>query len=623
MIRKLILHQWKSYTRSPERGENILGFIVMGVLFLILAFYAITVGYYLPSVLEKLIPGESPISIFNSGLFYFIAFSFLFRIFIQGFPSQAVKYYRALPVKRKTLITALLLKTITNNINIVFILFLVSFTIKAVIPHYTFLSSMAWMFSIIAIELCNSFFTFLLKKKIFSKPTLLLPVIIILIIAIVLEFLSSTSTARIVSHLFNSFLNIPAFSVLPLLVLAYMYLLTFRWIDKNYYPEDLGATKREKVKSYSRYSFLENYGEVGSYIALELKMIFRNKRPRALFYYSLIFFIYPSFIYKQYFDEAKPVYPKPHFVNAAVESSKLSSNADVCKITFNVNSGKIPKGAYIYISGNNQKLGGNNPASVNLYKNAEGNWERTFIIEKGKVLDYNFSLGSQNIAALDSTGNTLPKSYIVPWSDTTINISIANWKTPSSQGGSFMMIVFWTIFIVSNAALMYGQYLFAWEGGYFDFLLSQKVNIEKYIKAKYYIMAAASFLAFAIMMVYIYMSIDLLWLNIAALFYSLGVNSVFILLLGTYNRKRMDLNTSMMSQQGRDGFKQFLRNIPMILPMLAIYFALTWLGLKDYMPFAFGGIGLIALLFHKQLMDLSIKNFEKHRYKMAVGFREK
>ncbi|MFA6025604.1 MAG: DUF5687 family protein [Ignavibacteriaceae bacterium] len=623
MIRKLILHQWKSYTRSPERGENIFSFIVMGLLFLILAFYAITAGYFLPSVLEKLSNGVNPVQLFNSGLIYFIAFSFFFRIFLQGFPSQAVKYYRALPVKRKTLITALLLKTITNYINIVFILFLVSFTIKAVIPHYTFLSSMAWMFSIIAIELCNSFFTFLLKKKIFSKPTLLLPIIIILIIAIGLEFLSSASTAQVVSHLFNSFLNIPAFSVLPLLLLAYMYLLTFRWIDKNYYPEDLGATKREKVKSYSRYSFLENYGEVGSYIALELKMIFRNKRPRALFYYSLIFFVYPSFIYKQYFDEAKPVYPKPHFANAAVESSKLSSNADVCKITFNVNSRKIPKGAYVYISGNNHKLGGNNPASVNLYKNAEGNWERTFIIEKGKVLDYNFSLGSQNVAALDSTGNTLPKSYIVPWSDTTININIANWKTPSSQGGSIMMIVFWTIFIISYAALMYGQYLFAWEGGYFDFILSQKVNIKKYIEAKYYIMAAASFLAFAIMMVYIYMSIDLLWLNIAALFYSLGVNSVFILFLGTYNRKRMDLNASMMSQQGRDGFKQFLRNIPMILLMLAIYFALTWLGLKDYMPFAFGGIGLIALLFHKQLMDLSIKNFEKHRYEMAVGFREK
>ncbi len=623
MLRKLILHQWKSYTRSPERGENIFSFIVMGFLFLILAFYAITAGYYLPTVLEKLSNGENSIHLFNSGLIYFIAFSFLFRIFLQGFPSQAVKYYRALPVKRKTLITALLLKTITNYINIVFILFLVSFTIKAVIPHYTFLSSMAWMFSIIAIELCNSFLTFLLKKKIFSKPTLLLPIIIILIIAIVLEFLSSASTARVVSHLFNSFLNIPAFSVLPLLVLAYMYLLTFRWIDKNYYPEDLSATKREKVKSYSRYSFLENYGEVGSYIALELKMIFRNKRPRALFYYSLIFFINPLFIYKQYFDEAKPVYPKPHFANAAVESPKLYSNAEVCKITFNVTSGKIPKGAYVYISGNNQKLGGNNSASVNLYKNAEGNWERTFIIEKGKVLDYNFSLGSQNVAALDSTGNTLPKSYIVPWSDTTINISIAGWKSQQNQGGNFFMIVFWSIFLISISAIMYGQYLFAWEGSYFDFILSSKINIKKYIKAKYYIMAAASFLAFAIMMVYIYMSIDLLWLNIAALFYSLGVSSMLNLYMASFNKKRMDLHTSMMSQQGRDNFKQFLRTIPTLLLLFSIYFTMTWLGLKDYMPFAFGGIGLIALLFHKQLMDLSIKNFEKHRYKMAVGFREK
>lgn len=623
MIRKLILHQWKSYTRSPERGENILGFIVMGVLFLILAFYAITVGYYLPSVLEKLIPGESPISVFNSGLFYFIAFSFLFRIFLQGFPSQAVEFYRALPVKRSTLIKVLLLKTVTNYFNIIFVLFLVPFTLQAVVPHYSLLASLSWLLAIIAIELCNSLFTFLLKKKIFSRPTLLLPVIIIVIVALVLEFLSSASTARFASQLFNSFLNVPTFSVFPLLLLAYTYLLTFRWIDKNYYSEDLRLAKKEKVKAYSRYSFLENYGEVGSYIALELKMIFRNKRPRALFYYSFIFFIYPLFIYRQYFDEIKPAYSKPHIVKIPATVSNLPKSENNCKVTLAVNAIKIPNGAYVFVSGKKMEFSSTDLSSINLYKKGDGNWERTFIVEKGKVFDYNFSLGSQNSVALDSVGNPRSTSYIVPWNDTTINLSISNWKTPSNQGGSYFMLFFWSIFLISFSALMYGQYIFAWEGSYFDFVLSSKINIKKYIEAKYFIMSAASFLAFVIMLVYTYMSIDLLWLNIAALFYSLGVSSMLNLYMASFGKKRMDLNASMMSQQGRDNFKQFLQSIPTLILMGSIYFVMTWLGLKEHMFYAYGGIGLIALLFHKQLMNLSIKNFEKHRYKMAVGFREK
>ena len=185
------------------------------------------------------------------------------------------------------------------------------------------------------------------------------------------------------------------------------------------------------------------------------------------------------------------------------------------------------------------------------------------------------------------------------------------------------MLVFWSIFLISFSALMYGQYLFAWEGSYFDFVLSSKIDIKKYIEAKYYIMAIASFLAFLIMMIYIFISIDLLWLNIAVLFYSVGVSSMINLYMATFNKKRMDLHASMMSQQGRDNFKQFLQAIPTLLLMSSIYFAMTWMGLKDYMAFAYGGVGLVSLLFHNQLMNLSIKNFEKRRYKMAVGFRER
>ena len=119
------------------------------------------------------------------------------------------------------------------------------------------------------------------------------------------------------------------------------------------------------------------------------------------------------------------------------------------------------------------------------------------------------------------------------------------------------------------------------------------------------------------------MSIDLLWLNIAALFYSLGINSVTMVFMGAFNRKQMDLKTGMMSQQGRDGLKQFLRTLPMLALMFVIYFAMKWIGLFDYIPLAYGVIGVVALLFHKQFMTLAINHFQRNRYKMAVGFREK
>ena len=130
-------------------------------------------------------------------------------------------------------------------------------------------------------------------------------------------------------------------------------------------------------------------------------------------------------------------------------------------------------------------------------------------------------------------------------------------------------------------------------------------------------------MAYIILAAYIFMGVELLWLNTAALFYSIGVNSIISIFVGSFNRKRMDLTTSMMSQQGRDGFKQFLRGLPMLILMFLIYFAVALPGFKEYVPWAYGLIGLAALFFHKKFIDLAVKNFNAQRYKMAVGFRER
>jgi len=99
------------------------------------------------------------------------------------------------------------------------------------------------------------------------------------------------------------------------------------------------------------------------------------------------------------------------------------------------------------------------------------------------------------------------------------------------------MLVFVGIFITGGFLIAYGQYIMAWESSHFDFILSSNISIYDFFKAKYYLMVIPTTVLYFLTIPYIYFGMEIFWLNLAALFYNLGVNAPILLYTASYNKK--------------------------------------------------------------------------------------
>jgi hypothetical protein len=188
---------------------------------------------------------------------------------------------------------------------------------------------------------------------------------------------------------------------------------------------------------------------------------------------------------------------------------------------------------------------------------------------------------------------------------------------------SMGFLVFVGIFVTGGFLIAYGQYLMAWESSHFDLILSSNIGIQDYFKAKYFLLVIPTLILYFFTIPYLYFGMKIFWINLAALFYNVGVNAPLLLYTASYNKKRMDLSKgAMMNYQGVG-----VNNFILVLPLLAIPAILyTLISLVfSYIPavLTLGGLGILGALFSQSLIRLAVKNFEKRRYRIAEGYRQK
>jgi len=176
------------------------------------------------------------------------------------------------------------------------------------------------------------------------------------------------------------------------------------------------------------------------------------------------------------------------------------------------------------------------------------------------------------------------------------------------------------IIIVGMFLIAYGQFILGWESSYFDSILSNPVDYKNYFNAKLYIMLIVGILFYIATLGYGYFGIRILLTNTAVFLYNIGVNTYVLFFMACLNRKRLDLDASIMSTQGK-GAGQYLTIVPTLLIPTVIFvpFAITdntMIGLA-----VLAGLGVIGLIFQKPIMKLIIAWFYKNKYKLATAFR--
>jgi hypothetical protein len=270
----------------------------MGLLILYLFINVLVLGFFLDKLLEHQFPHDDLVVSFCGVLLFYFLFDLFTRLQFQDLPTLRVQPYLQLPVKRNSLVRYLAFTSLLSVFNLwPFVLF-VPFIIKIIATDSGGIVALAFVVSLAGLTVFNNYFALYLKRKANLNGWIFLIAAGVIILIGLSDALWHLFSIRKFSYLFfGNVITHPALAIAPLLLGAVMYYLNFLYLKDNLYLEELGSRKDTKYKSSTEYPFLSRFGSVGDLAANELKLIFRNKRPRSALIMGLFFMLYGLMFY--------------------------------------------------------------------------------------------------------------------------------------------------------------------------------------------------------------------------------------------------------------------------------------------------------------------------------------
>ena len=184
-------------------------------------------------------------------------------------------------------------------------------------------------------------------------------------------------------------------------------------------------------------------------------------------------------------------------------------------------------------------------------------------------------------------------------------------------------LFFCAMFMTGILMLMYGQWIFSWESSYFDSILTKNIPVKTYMNANYYLLVSFNVISFVLTTPYFFFGTKIIYLHLAAFLFNTGVNIFLLMFFGTFNIKRVDLNArSSFNYQGTT-YKSFLIVMPvMFLPMILVGVVSAFASINVALA-VLAVLGLLGIIFREPLLKLCVNQFNKRKYLMAEGFRDK
>jgi len=184
------------------------------------------------------------------------------------------------------------------------------------------------------------------------------------------------------------------------------------------------------------------------------------------------------------------------------------------------------------------------------------------------------------------------------------------------------LFLFIGIFVTGIFLINFGQFIPAWDSSYYKLLMSQNIKYEKYLKSKFALMIMSVIIMFVLSIPYVYFGWKILIAHFAAAIYNIGVNSHVIMLGGSYNRKKIDLDKRAAFNYQGTGAVQWLIGIPLMIVPMALFGALNF-----FINFETGIavillLGLAGIMFHQKIMKFITKKYLDSKYKMIDAFSQ-
>lgn len=482
--------EWKQFFRSASFNKS----IGLKILMLFFALYFmvsfLVMGLALYPLLKEFFPNKDPFTILNTYLFFYILADILMRFFLQKLPVMSVKPLLTLPVNRNKVVHYVLRKSAFSFFNFLPLFAFVPFSIMLIINGYPIVSVLFWFLAIIVVTLIINFLNFIIESFSSERELSFLPIILFAGSLFTLNHFNIISFSELIANGFTSIYNTPFLLIIPILLLIGLYGVNFKILKTKLYLDSSLKTNVAIVNASSM-EWTKRFGDIAPFMQLDLKLIWRNKRPR-----STIFLLIFGLLYGLFF------YPNPQFADSA------------------------------------------------------------------------------------------------------------------------MVFGFVGIFVTGLFLINFGQFIPAWDSGYYKMLMSQNIKYEQYLKSKYTLMILSVVIMFVLSIPYVYFGWKILAAHFAAAIYNIGVNSYVIMYGGSFNRKKIDLNQRAAFNYQGTGAVQWIIGIPLMILPAAIFGLTTF-----FISFEIGLLALIlcgvtGILLHQKLIKFITQKYLDSKYKMIDAFSQ-
>jgi hypothetical protein len=490
MIKQFINFEWKQFFRSSYWQKSIAINILMAFLALYFIMVFLLLGIALYPILKKQFPESDPLIILNGFLFYWFLADLLMRFFLQKLPVMNIKPLLILPLKRSKILHYVLGRSCISFFNFLPLFAVIPFGIILIFEDYNVTTTVVWVILMIVCTQIINFLNFIIEAKSAETELSFLPIIVGASVLFGLNYFEIVSFSALLSNGINAITANPVMLLIPGAILATLYYVNYGSLRKKLYVD--GSLKaKTQTATTSDMAWTRRFGDIAPFLQLDLKLLWRNKRPR-----SSIFILVIGLLYGLFF------YPNPMY--------------------------------------------------------SEFVW----------------------------------------------------------------LYVFVGIFVTGIFMINFGQFIPAWDSGYYKLLMSQNVKYKEYLHSKYALMIMSSIIMFILSIPYVYFGWKILVVHFGAMVYNLGVNTYIMLYAGSFNRKKINLTQRAAFNYQGTGAVQWLVGFPLLfIPVGIFYIPYKFIGFEAGVItlIILGGIGIIL---HQKLMNVITKKYLKSKHKMISAFEQ-
>ncbi|MGM0634551.1 MAG: DUF5687 family protein [Bacteroidota bacterium] len=293
MITKFLSLEWKQFSRSAYFQKGLFVKILMLLFVLYMALVALFMGAGSFFMVEEL-TDKDPFAFINSFLIYWVLADLSARFFLQQMPVMNIQPLMIIPIQKNKVINFLIAKTVFSFWNLLPLLYFIPFSGVLIYKGYGVVSVLSWMLAMISIALCVNFINFIINKN----NTFFYSLIGVIAVLGSLHYFQIINVEIWSQQLFTAFYHqifwLPV--VLLLVYLGYKY--NFNFLKKHFYLDEVVQKKTTKIAT-QELKFLDRFGKIAPFLKNDVRMIWRNARPKQVLLTSFFFLFYGLIFYTQ------------------------------------------------------------------------------------------------------------------------------------------------------------------------------------------------------------------------------------------------------------------------------------------------------------------------------------